>query len=105
MTDDAELVRLALVGRSAPIKLRELTEACGFSERRTTEAAVQELALAGYPIVTSGDGVRMSGDPAEVRAAADRLDARLVHQYERVRALRATADRMESGPLTLGLTA
>lgn len=64
--------------------------------RRDVEAAVQEIRLAGEPIVTGSFGVRLSDDPAEVAAAAEGLRRRLVTQYLGVRALRRTARTMQS---------
>lgn len=81
------------------ITIRDLAAALGPSvTRRDVEEALAELALAGHPIVsaTSGDnlGVRLTTDPAEVRACARADGRRTATQYLRVRALRRTAARM-----------
>ncbi len=62
--------------------------------RRVVEACVQELRLAGIPVVTDQYGVHLSDDPDEVTAAAEGLRRRLVTQYAGLRALRRTARRM-----------
>ena len=72
--------------------------------RREVEEALAELALAGHPVVTatSGEhlGVRLTDDPAEVRACARAYGRRCATIYRRVRALRRTAAAMEQ-PATL----
>ena len=82
------------------ITIRDLAAALGPAvTRRDVEEALGELALAGHPVVTatSGDnvGVRLSDDPAEVRACARAYGRRIATQYRRVRALRRTASAME----------
>ncbi len=82
------------------ITIRDLAAALGPAvTRRDVEEALGELALAGQPVVTatSGDnvGVRLSDDPAEVRACARAYGRRIATQYRRVRALRHTASAME----------
>jgi hypothetical protein len=72
--------------------------------RRAVEQAVQALRLQGEPLVSDGDGIRYSTDPAEVKACAEALRRRLATQYLTSRALRRTARRMESvKELVLGL--
>lgn len=107
LSPDARKVLADLVADSSmrigPSTLDELARLASLP-RRAVEAAVNELALAGYPVVTatSGDdrGVRLTDDPAEVRACADALGRRVSHQYRRVRALRRTAAAL-SQPKTL----
>ena len=67
---------------------------------RRIQAATQEARLAGWPIVSDGDGVRLSTDPGEVAACAAALRRRAVTQWLTARALRRTADRMRA-PATL----
>jgi hypothetical protein len=72
--------------------------------RRAVEQAVQALRLQGEPLVSDGDGIRYSTDSAEVKACADALRRRFIHQALTARALRRTARRMESArELVLGL--
>lgn len=77
---------------------------CGVP-RRMAEETVQSLRLSGHPLVTGPAGVRYSTDPAEVRATAMKLRDRALTQMVTAKALDDTADRMESGPMTLGLVA
>lgn len=91
--------RLAEHHIASAITIRDLAAALGPSvTRRDVEEALAELALAGHPIVsaTSGDdrGVRLTTDPAEVRACARAYGRRTATQYLRVRALRQTAAQM-----------
>lgn len=67
---------------------------------RRVQAATQELRLAGWPVVTDGEGVRLATDPAEVRECAEALRRRAVTQWKTARALRATAEHM-AAPMTL----
>lgn len=62
--------------------------------RREVEQAVQSLRLAGHPIVSSGDGIRLSDDPDEVEACARRLMGRLRSQRLTAVAMRRTARRL-----------
>lgn len=63
--------------------------------RRDVEQAVQELRLAGEPLVSDSEGIRYTTDPKEVAACAEALRRRLVSQYLTSRALRRTARRLE----------
>ena len=67
---------------------------------RRVQAAEQELRLAGWPLVSDADGVRLADDPAEVLACADALRRRALTQLLTARALRATAGQMAE-PMTL----
>lgn len=67
---------------------------------RRVQAAIQEARLAGWPIVSDGEGVRLSFDPGEVAACAVALRRRAVTQWLTARALRRTAERMRA-PATL----
>jgi predicted transcriptional regulator len=72
--------------------------------RRDVELAVQALRLAGEPIVSDGNGLRYSTDPAEVRECAQRLRSRLATQAVTTRAMLRTARRMEQPKeMVLGL--
>jgi len=87
------------------ITIRDLTAALGLSVvRRDVEEALAELALAGHPVVTatSGEylGVRLTNDPAEVRACARAYLRRCGQIRRRARALYETAAAMEQ-PVTL----
>lgn len=61
---------------------------------RKVQAATQELRLAGWPVVSDGEGMALATDPAAVRLCADALGKRLATQYRTVRALRRTASEM-----------
>ena len=61
---------------------------------RRIQAATQEARLAGWPIVSDGDGVRLATDPGEVAACAEALRRRAISQFLTARALRRTAERM-----------
>ena len=105
LSPTARVVLSILQTCDTPITLRDLTGSLGpYATRRDVEAACAELALAGWPLVSETrqprPGMRLVSDPAEVRAAADRLSRRIAHQYLRVRALRRTAARMAQ-PATL----
>jgi hypothetical protein len=67
---------------------------------RRVQAAIQEARLAGWPIVSDGDGVRLETDPAAVLACAAALRRRAVTQWLTARALRRTGERMRA-PATL----
>lgn len=98
MTPDERVVLAVLRDREA-YTLADLAVAAGLS-RRETEQAVQALRLAGQPIVSSGDGIRLSDDPDEVEACARRLLHRLRAQRRTAVAMRRTARTMRQ-PMTL----
>ena len=62
--------------------------------RRDIEKAIQEARLAGVPLVTDADGVRLAKDAAEAADCAARLRSRAISQLLTSRALRKTARRM-----------
>jgi len=81
------------------ITLRNLAFIAGPSfQRRDVELACQELALAGWPIVSRTDGadrgVHLASSPAGVRACIDALVRRRSTRNLRIRALRRTERRM-----------
>lgn len=107
MSAEAEVLRILTdEGWRVPMTIERLTQVTppGIS-RRDIEAAIQQLRLEGHPVVTDGHGVHLSKDPAEVRATAMKLRDRALTQMVTAKALDDTADRMESGPMTLGLVA
>jgi predicted DNA-binding transcriptional regulator YafY len=63
--------------------------------RRDAEFAIAELRLAGLPIVGDGEGVRLTSDPAELRAYAASRRRRLVQVALGTRQLLRTARRLE----------
>ncbi len=67
---------------------------------RDLQAAMQELRLAGWPVVSAGEGIHLESDPAVVRSCALALRRRAITQLLTARALRETAARMEQ-PATL----
>jgi biotin operon repressor len=92
---DHQLVLSTLSSKAST--LRDIARATGLS-RRAVEQAVQTLRLEGAPLVSDSDGIRISRDPAEVRACAKRLRSRAIHQMETASALEKAADQM---PMTL----
>lgn len=61
---------------------------------RTVQAALQELRLAGHPIISDAGGVRLAQTAEEARTCADSLRRRAIHQLLTSRAVRRTARRM-----------
>jgi hypothetical protein len=92
----ARVVLAVLEGRDGePITLRDLADFTGPSfRRRDVEMACQELRLAGQPIVSTSDGVRL-GTADEALACAAALRKRAITQLVTSRALRVTARRMK----------
>lgn len=86
--------------RYSPLTKRALAEAAGCSTR-DVELAIHQARLDGFPVISDSDGYRLSNDPIEVRACADRLMARLVNQAKTVRSLRRTARRMAAAQIEL----
>ena len=62
--------------------------------RREAERFVQEARLAGVPLVSDGDGVRLARDATEAAQCAARLRRRAITQLLTARALRRAAQRM-----------
>ena len=89
-----EQVRVLDVLSDQPQTLAQLAERAGLSHRRDAEQAVHDLRLAGHPVISDTEGVRLSRDPAEVAERADALRRRAIHQMLTARALRATARRL-----------
>ncbi len=90
---EAWTVGVVLNDYSEPIPIDRLSQVTGLP-RRSVEAAVQELRLAGVPIVSGDGGVRIAETAAEVEDCVKRLQARAVTQLSTVRALRRTSQRM-----------
>ena len=82
-----------------PQTKRQLAEKANTSAREV-ELEINELRLAGYPICSNSDGYYI-GTAAEVRACADALRSRAVHQMETAQALTKTAEAMEASPLAM----
>lgn len=61
---------------------------------RSIQAACEELRRTGYPVLSSGDGVRLAQTAKEALGCAAALRSRAIHQLLTARALRATARRM-----------
>ena len=68
---------------------------------RTVQECIQSLRLAGHPILSDGDGIRLAQTADEARACAEGLRRRIAHQYLTYRALRNTARRMAEREDTL----
>ena len=88
---DADRV-LALL-RNASVKQADMAFVLGISIRKVQEI-LQALRLAGVPVFSDEDGVRLAQTADEARACADGLRRRIAHQYLTYRALRNTARRM-----------
>ena len=88
---DADCV-LALL-RNASVKQADMAFVLGISIRKVQEI-LQALRLAGVPVFSDEDGVRLAQTADEARACADALRRRIAHQYLTYRALRNTARRM-----------
>lgn len=99
MTTDERAVLDALTGRRRPITQADLAFGLDIPVRAVQEA-IESLRLAGHPILSSGDGMRLSADPDEVAACADALHSRAVTQMETASKLARTAARMRE-PATL----
>ena len=102
MTDDARALVDALAFTGHTMRQRDLAYALWGLDGsiRRVQAACQEARLAGWPIVSDGDGVRLETDPAAVAACALALRRRAITQCVTARALRRTAARMRE-PMTL----
>uniref|UniRef100_A0A6M3IRS7 Uncharacterized protein n=1 Tax=viral metagenome TaxID=1070528 RepID=A0A6M3IRS7_9ZZZZ len=102
MTTDCIELLGALTNSGIPLK----QDALAFSlwgplgSVRRVQAACQEARLAGWPLVTSGTGVRLENTPAAVAECAAALRRRAITQLLTARALRRTAERMRE-PMTL----
>lgn len=83
--------------RAVPIGL--LAESYGLSRRRV-ERDLEELVLAGLPIVSCPAGVYVADSAEEVERYAAQLEARIGSQLRRIRALRRWAAEQRE-PLTL----
>ena len=66
-------------------------------DRRLIEEAVEELRLAGEPIVGGNAGIRLTDNPIELRAYIAQRRGRAFAIAKGTRQLRHTANRMESG--------
>ncbi|HEY4895866.1 MAG TPA: hypothetical protein VII01_07230 [Solirubrobacteraceae bacterium] len=90
MTDAERVLRLLT---NASVKQADMAFVLGLSTRQVQEC-LQELRLAGHPILSDGDGIRTAQTADEARACADALRRRLRSQYRTYRALRNTARAM-----------
>lgn len=76
-----------------PQTKKALAERMGIPQREV-ESLINAARHEGHPILSDGDGYRITTDPAEVRTMAARLHRRSTHVHETARALEATAERM-----------
>ena len=91
MSPEAATV-LRLLG-NASVKQPDIAFVLDLSIRKV-QSAIVELRLAGFPVFTDTDGVRLAQTADEARACADALRRRIAHQYLTFRALRSTARAM-----------
>ena len=92
MTPDAERVLRLL--HNASVFQADMAFVLGLSIR-AVQAACEELRRTGYPVLSSGDGVRLAQTGAEAIACGDALCKRAVHQFVTGRALKRTGLRMK----------
>lgn len=100
-----ERVLYLLVADWQPHTIAELAAYLEVS-RRDVEQAVQSLRLAGNPIATGQDGVRLARTADELAESNRSLHHRLREQYRTLRAQRRAEAQLrarESAELTLGL--
>lgn len=78
-----------------PQTKKELADRMGISTR-AVEESINEARHEGHPILSDGDGYRLTDDPEEVATMAARLHKRSTHVHETARALEQTAERMRA---------
>ena len=102
MTPDARALVDALAFTGHTMRQRDLAYALWGLDGsiRRVQSACQEARLAGWPIVSDGDGMRLDDDPAAVAMCALALRRRAITQLLTSRALRRTGARMRE-PMTL----
>jgi len=98
---DVLLTRLGR-GADAARTLSGLAEDLG-CPRRAVEAAIQELRLRGWLVMTGGFGAYLTFDPTEGRTMYRRLRSRYVNQAVTARAMLRAVQRIEASQLTLNL--
>ena len=69
--------------------------------RRVVEESLEHLRLNGEPIIAGKEGVRLSTDPAEIRAYAQGRRSRLASIARGTRSLLRTARRLDTSQPTL----
>ena len=94
MTDADRVLRLLA---NASATQADIAKACHLPVR-SVQAAIQELRLAGQPIITDPEGswrgMRLARDADEAMACAVALRRRAINQLLTARAMRHTARRM-----------
>jgi len=102
MTPDGRALVDALAFTGHTMRQRDLAYALWGLDGsiRRVQSACQEARLAGWPIVSDGDGMRLEDDPSAVAMCALALRRRAITQLWTSRALRRTAARMRE-PMTL----
>ena len=91
---DAERV-LRLLNNANPIFQADMAYVLGLSIR-AVQAACEELRRTGYPVLSSGDGVRLGETAKETLAGSASLRKRAITQWTTARALRRTGLRMQT---------
>ena len=91
--DDAERVLRLL--SFASVTQADMAFVLGLSIR-AVQAACEELRRTGYPVLSSGDGVKLAQTSEEALLCATALRKRAITQLVTSRALRVTARRMQT---------
>jgi len=76
-----------------PLPIAEIAALCSLS-RRDVEAEVEELRLAGEPIVGDGRGLRYVEDPSELEKYVQARRRRMLSEWKGTVSLKRTLRRM-----------
>lgn len=83
-----------------PVTIDEIRLHTGLS-RRAVEAELEDLRLAGDPIVAGPDGIRLTRDPGELARYLEQRRHRAAAIHRGTMALRSTLRSMQAPALTL----
>lgn len=104
MTPEAEAVIRELGDHALAVTIAEIADETGLP-RRKVEEAIEELRLAGEPIVACGrGGVALTADPAELEAYLGQRRHRAASIHRGTLALRTTLRRIQAPQGTLWRT-
>lgn len=95
-----DIVVLEHVRRHGPILRRTLATNLMISERQVRES-IHMLNLAGYPIVSSGEGFHLATEPKSIDAAANRIRSQALSMLERYAALKKISLKEAAHQLSL----